>query len=65
MRAIVCPYCREVVLFEGFCRHASMVHDVTVPLEMTEEQVKGRFMHLGGVIFGELTEKGKFLPNLA
>lgn len=63
-RAIVCPYCRDALLFENFCRHVHNSHDVKVPLTMTEEEVNTRYRYLGGVIYGELAENGKFKPYL-
>lgn len=64
-RAIVCPYCRDVVLLENFPSHAHMTHDVKVHITMTEEEINKRFAPLGGVIYGDLNiDSGKFKPHL-
>jgi len=61
----MCPYCKDVVILEGFSRHVSLGHDASgVPDEVTEEWLINRYAMLGGVLFGEMDDKGRFKPEL-
>jgi hypothetical protein len=61
----MCPYCKDVVLLEGFSQHISIAHDApNVPNEVTEEWLSSRYSVLGGVLFGELDDNERFKPEL-
>lgn len=64
MKAIVCPYCNDVGLVENFARHVFMLHAVDIPPEVDAAYIDNRFSHLGGVIYGEMDDHGKFKPVL-
>jgi len=49
---------------ENFCSHAHSVHDAKMPLTMTKEDIDKRYGQLGGVLYGEMDEQGRFRPNV-